>query len=124
MVYTLQQYFSTAVPRHTSVPPSQVFRKKFSSFIYSRTCLIRHRLIRQFAQVATFLSVLAEFLSFAYILVRLIRHGLNCQFAQFVTSFSPLEAFCSTITSFAVSLLMLKQLVKKVWKFKKQRIFI
>jgi len=36
---------------------------------------------------------------------------LNRQFAQFVTSFYPLEAFCSVNTSFAVSLLMSKQLV-------------
>ena len=66
-----------------------MFRRKSSSFVYSRTCLIRHRLIRQFTQIVTFLSVLAKFLSFADILVRLIRHALNCQFAQFVTSFSP-----------------------------------
>jgi len=39
--------------------------------------------------------------------------GLIRQFAQFVTSFDPLEAFCSANTSFAVSLLMSKQLVRE-----------
>jgi len=71
---------------------------------YSRTCLTRHRLIRQVAQIVTFSSVLEESLSFVYISVR--------QFAQFVTFFYPLEAFCSANTSFAVSLLMSKQLVR------------
>jgi len=76
-----------------------------SGFVwYSRTCLIRYRLICQFAYVVTFSSVPAEFLSFVYISIR--------QFAQFVTSFYPLEAFCSANPSFAVSLLMSKQLVR------------
>jgi len=63
---------------------------------YSGTRLIRHRLIRQFAEFVTFSSVPAESLFFVYISVR--------QFAQFVTSFYPLEAFCSSNSSFAVSL--------------------
>jgi len=76
--------------------------------------LIRHRLIRQFAYLVTFSSVPAEFLSFVYISVRVIRHRLIHQFAQFVISFYPLEAFCSVNSSFAVSLLMSKQLVVPV----------
>jgi len=40
-----------------------------SDLWYSTICLIRHRLIRQFAQFV-------EFLSFVYISVRLIRHRL------------------------------------------------
>ena len=71
---------------------------------YSRTCLTRHRLIRQLAQIVTFSSVPAESLSFVYNSVR--------QFAQFVTSFYPLEEFCSANTASAVSLLMCKQLVR------------
>jgi len=47
-----------------------------------------------------------------YISVRLIRYRLIRQFAQFVTPFCPLEVFCSANTSFAVSLLMYKQLVR------------
>jgi len=39
---------------------------------YNRNCLIRHRLICQFTEFVTFLSVLSEFLSFVYISVRLI----------------------------------------------------
>ena len=79
---------------------------------YSITRLIRHRLIRQFAEFVTFSSVPAEFLSFVYISVRLIRHRLIRQFTQFVTSFYPLEVFSSANTSLAVSLLMFKQLVR------------
>jgi len=45
-----------------------------------------------------------------YVSVRLIRHRLIRQFAQLVTSFYPREAFCS---SFAVSILMSKQLVRR-----------
>jgi len=75
--------------------------------MYSRICLIRHRLIRHFAQFVTFSSVPAESLSSVYISVRLVR-----QSAQFVTSFYPLEAFWSANTSFAVLLLMSKQLVR------------
>jgi len=43
---------------------------------------------------------------------RLGTSALIRQFAQFVTSFHPSEAFCSANTSFAVSLLMSKQLVR------------
>jgi len=56
---------------------------------YSRICLIRHRLIRQFAQFFTFSSVPAEFLSFVYIAVHLIHHRLIRHIAEFVTSFYP-----------------------------------
>jgi len=49
-----------------------------------RICLIRHRLICQFAQSVTFLVVLTEFIPFVYICVRLIR-----QFAQFVIFAGP-----------------------------------
>jgi len=42
----------------------------------------------------------------------LVTPGLIRQFAQFVTSFYHLKAFCSANTSFAVWLLMSKQLVR------------
>jgi len=42
-------------------------------FMYSRTCLICHRLSREFAQLVTFSSIPEEFLSVVYISVRLIR---------------------------------------------------
>jgi len=76
-------------------------------------CLIRHRLIRQFAQFVTFSSVTAESLAFVCISVRLIRRCIIRQFSQFITSFYTLAAFCPTNTSFAVSLLMFKQLVRE-----------
>ena len=76
---------------------SQLRHLRLRILIYSRICLIRHRLIRQFAWFVTFSLVPAEFLSFVYIFVR--------QFAQFVTSFYPWEAFCSANPPFAVSVL-------------------
>ena len=79
---------------------------------YSGICLICHRLIHQFAQFVTFLSILALSLSFVYLSVCLIANHLLCQFAQFVTSFYPLEAFYSANKSFAVLLLMSKELVR------------
>jgi len=57
------------------------------------------------------LSVLEEFLSFVYTSVRVIRHHLIRQFGQYVTFFYPLEVFCLTTISFAVLLLISKQLV-------------
>jgi len=51
----------------------------------------------------------------------LISHHLICQFPHFVTCFYPLEAFCSANTSFAVSLLMSKQLVGYLWEFKQTK---
>jgi len=67
-------------------------------FLYSRVCLISHRLIR-------YIFVGPGRISFVYISGR--------QFAQFLTSFYPLEAFCSATMSFAVSRLMFKQLVRR-----------
>jgi len=58
-----------------------------------------------------------------YISFRRIRHRLIRQFAQFFISFYPREAFCSGNTSFAVSLLMSKQLTR-VGISNKLRIFI
>jgi len=71
---------------------SEVLLNLKSKMKYSRICLIRHRVFRQFAQFFTFSSVPAEFLSFVYISVRLIR-----QFAQFVTSFYSEKRFVRLI---------------------------
>jgi len=90
---------------------------KTSPMRYRGICLIRHRLIRQFV---TFSSAV----SFVYISVHLSGHRLIRQFAQFVTSFYPFEAFCSSNTLFAVSLLMFKQLIQQVWNSNKLRIFV
>jgi len=63
---------------------------ELASFVNSLNSLLFHRRIQ----------------SFVYISVHLIR-----QFVQFVTFFYPLDAFCLANASFAVSLLMSKQLV-------------
>jgi len=59
---------------HTHTNPTHPWHATLA--YYSRTCLFRHHLIRQFVQFITYLLVPAEFLSFVYVSVHLI-----CQFA-------------------------------------------
>jgi len=89
--------------------------------LYSRICLIRHRLIRQFAQFLTFSLVPAELLSFVHISVRLIRHRLIRQFAQFVASFYPEKRFVRLIHHLQFRIWCLA--VKTCGNSKKLRIF-
>ena len=88
-------FFNRCAAAHwCATRPCQVFRRKLSSFIYSRTCQIRHLLIRQFAQVVTFFVSPGRIPIFCVRFSSSNSHGLvNCQFSHFVTSFFPEKHF-------------------------------